>query len=460
MEIYGIKNITEKELELDYDKYYKEIAIKLKNILDEDERNACRSMYRQSLSNKLNVQVDLEVFKEHFLNLLLDKNSSKLLWILYSKYENEENYIDKLSSVLKRENKIIRGGTNTYKMNGWMTHTLYVYQIANYNIPNNIELANFNGNIENKKQIENLNKIYLELTQESKFVLKIFCLIHDIGVIKNIVTHDKAGAEYVDEVLKELYITDEKLKNINIGLNDFSKIMKTLITYHTLISALSTEGSDKFVENTYKDLINEIPDISNVKNQIPEILFLMGYGDITGVDEVLMNKEKYERTKECYEFFKGITENKSYVRDKEKVAIERICDTVGYIKYEELKNSIDEILKELNIEKQSFIENMFNIYHMTYTGPLMKTLKDVKLTIKIYNEIFSLITELENRKSLEKYTITFIPDVHEKEFVKEFQKGTFFECINRMKISKEKSFKYERVQIKINNDTLSVKIIN
>lgn len=158
MDIYGIKNIMEEDLKFEFDKYYKQTAIKLKSTKEEEERNKTRKESQENLSSSNNIEIDLKKLKEDFIKLILDENSSKYLWILYSKYNGEENYIDKISEILKKENEIIRGGTNTYKMNGWMAHTLYVYQIVNDNIANNKEILNFNGKEENKNQVKELNK--------------------------------------------------------------------------------------------------------------------------------------------------------------------------------------------------------------------------------------------------------------------------------------------------------------
>ena len=340
MEIYGISGIEDKDLNFDYDKYYKELAIKLKNVKTEKDADTIRKEARIRLSESNNIKIDINTLKKEFIKLILDENSSKYLWILYSKYEDGENYIDKISRILKEENSIIRGGTNTYKMNGWMAHTLYVYQIVNYNIANNIEILNFGGNSENKKQVEELHELYKTLDKEDKFLLKIFCLIHDIGVIEDIKYHDKLGAKYVKKVLEEIGLTQDELRDNKIAfeLEDLIEVLKTIIKYHTLITTLSTEGNDEYVEFAYKDLISYIPNnVSNIKYKIPKILFIMAYADIIGVDESLMDVGKYQRTKECYLFFDEVNYNKPHIRDTEKVAIERICDTAGKIKYEILK---------------------------------------------------------------------------------------------------------------------------
>ena len=41
-----------------------------------------------------------------------------------------------------------------------------------------------------------------------------------------------------------------------------------LIKYYTLIISLSTEESDEYVENSYRNLMNSIPNVDSIKNNI------------------------------------------------------------------------------------------------------------------------------------------------------------------------------------------------
>lgn len=182
-------------------------------------------------------------------------------------------------------------------------------------------------------------------------------------------------------------------------------------------------------------------------------MLIFAYGDIIAVDESLMDLGKYNRTKEGYYFFEAVTQNKIPTRDKEKVAIERICDMAGKITYEELKESLDNILKKYEIDKNTFIQDMYNIKIMRYTGPLMKTLNNIELTIKIYYEIFELIGKKEGKDSLEDYTIIFVPDKHENDFVEQFKNGNFFKCVEKMKETKEDETIYENIKIESGVDS-------
>lgn len=448
MDILGIKNIKDKELSFDYDSHYKKLGMNLKNAKTDNEKKEIIEKSDETLKSLLaTISIDEKYLKENFIKLLLDEKSSQCLWILYSKSKNGENYIDKISDILKQENQVIRGGTNTYKMNGWMAHTLYVYQLVNYNVANKIEIRNFNGNYENKLQVDEMHNIYSSLTKESRFILKIFSLIHDIGVIEDVKYHDKLGRKYVDKVLEEIGLNREILTSnkFSVDMEELTNTLKQLVTYHTLITSLSSEGSDICVAEEYMKLLNGVS--KNMKKDIPKILLILAYADIIAVDESLMDSEKYTRIKEGYCFFEKVTKGTMPERNKQLVAIERICDMVGESKVQNLVSNFDDILNRCKIDKKVFSEDMYNIKFMRYTGPLMKSLKDTELTIKIFYELFELIGTLENKEELKKYTIFFVPDKHEKYFVEQFKNGNFFRCVEKMKKFKEDKCIYKSVSI-------------
>lgn len=450
MDIFGIKNLTNKELEFNYDNYYRNLGLDLQKAKTESDKNIIRKISKEKLDTLLcNIEVDINTLKDNFINLILNKDSAKYLWILYGKYENEENYIDKISNILKGENKIIRGGANIYKMNGWMVHTLYVYQIINNNIAQNIEIFNCKGNTEKREEVSELHTIYTKLSAEAKFILKVFSLIHDIGVIEDVKSHDKVGSKYVEDVLQEIGLNQEKLSenNINIDILDFIEILKGLINQHVLITSVSSESSDLYVEKQYREFLKLMPQVDSIKNNVSEILFLLAYADLMAVNETLMNTEKYRRTKNGYKFFDEISYERIPKRDKEKVAIERICDMTGEKQSQNLIIRFNNILEKNNIDKIQFIEDMYNIKRMRYTLSLMKELNDFSLTITIYYELFELIKSIEDIEELKNYTIIFVPDKEDCEFVKQFTNGNFFKCIKKMKELKEDYCAYKNISI-------------
>jgi len=464
MDIYGIYNLKREYLDFDYDNYYKNLCNKIKEASNIEN---LKKEEHQKLNKIFDIKIDENELKENFINILKDKDSSKYLWLLYSKYNGEESYLEEISDILKKENQVVRFGINLYKANGWLTHTLYVYQIVNYNIAKNIELINFDKQRNIKNEINELHNFYITLSDEGKFILKIFSLIHDIGVIENVQFHDQIGYKYVSKVLKEIKISDEVLinENLNIKFDELKRILEELIKYHTLMALLSGEKSDDCVEESYKNMLNNIPDI-NVKNEIHKILFILTFADIIGVNELLMDFEKYNRLKNTYIFLEEIINNKMHNRDKENVAIERICDIAGNITIKELSKNLDNILNKYKIEKNNFLKDMYDIRWFKYTSPLMKTLNDVELTIRVFNALFEMLKSNEGCKILKEYIITFVPSkpTIEYEFIEVFKNEDFFEGMKLASNNSKNTIIYKNISIERKIDefgkNLSISIID
>ena len=78
----------------------------------------------------------------------------------------------------------------------------------------------------------------------------------------------------------------------------------------------------------------------------------------------------------------------------------------------------------------------------------MKTLRNIEMTIKILYELFELIGYFEGNEKLKEYTIIFVPDRHENDFVEQFQNNNFFEYVATMKERNESNFTYKNVNIR------------
>lgn len=452
MESYGIKNLEEDYLNFEYDKYYKEISLKLKNIKDNEKLEAERKNLREILSQKLKIEVDDIALKENFVNILKDENSAKYLWLLYSKYENSENYIDKISQILKETNRVYRAGINLYKLNGWMTHSLYVYQIVNYNIANNLPILNFNGDTQKYQYVNELHNIYKDLSATGKFILKVLSLVHDIGVVEDVPYHDKVGPKYVDQVLKQVGINDKNIEEFNITYENLKIFIEEAIKYHTLMALLSGENSDLCVENYMKQMLSNIPEIQT-KKETAKIMYLFTFADVIAVNEILLDEEKFQRLKSAYLFFEEIMCNHKHNRDKTKVALERICDMCGKT-YQEVSSKIDGILDKFKIDKLQFMEDMYNVKWLHYTGPLMKTVNNLETSIHVLYTVTDLVKIIDKQEALNEYIITFVPSRPsiEYEFIEIFENNKFFECARIAKKEKKDITTYEGIVIEKKED--------
>lgn len=447
-----IKDLFSKELiEYDYDQFYREFCLKLKGI-NESQREEITSEFLKRLPKS---DIKIDNIKREFMDILMDENSAKYLWILYN-----NNLLNDVSEIFKKSNEVTRGGVNTYKILGWMVHVIYVYQIVNYNIANNIKLKNYNNNMQKAKNIKELHQMYNNMEYTSKFILKIFTLIHDIGVINEVANHDIHGVKYVEQIINDIGINDKTLLKYKIDINteDLIKTLKLMIREHVLINRLSGEASDLYVKERYGNILKELEDVNIEKEDIASILTLLGFADLIAVDESLLNDAKYNRIINTYNFFLDITNQKESNRDKTKVAIERFCDMLGTEDFEKTKIEVEKILSNLNIDSNIFWNDLYNIRLFDYTGPLMKYINNLSYSVKILYRIIELAKNRLGEDVLSRVLINFNPKSSDSEFKKQIEQGMFFECIEQLKNSDKYIQKNENVKIEIKHEERYISI--
>lgn len=452
-------DLEDKKLSFEYDKFHKLCGEKLKDIDNQEEFIKERRNYREYLEKTLElnkIKINQEELKINFSKIFKDKNSHQLLWTLNSKYIDntfEKNYLDEISKIIYKSNQVIKGGINTYKINGWMTHVIYVYQIVNYNIANNIVPVNFDETTKRYMTtiIRELSEIYNTLNNTSKFILKIFCFIHDIGVVEDEKEHPLMGVKYVEQILMDIGITQYFLNSnqIKITIEELIQIMKTLIKNHIIYSNLSGEGSDAFVESNFKQLVKEIEDTKVNIREISKILFLFTIGDIIAVNEIIFNEGKYNRLKGTYKFFNEVIEEKPHNRNKKQVSIERLCDLLGASDSNEVERKVEEKFKEENIDIKLFWENLFNLEHFFHFSPIMKSLKDFNKTVELVYKLLDLIITKKGKNMIANTTITWIPNNKSKQAVNNIKNGSVLKCIEKLKESNIEQMVYDTNKVSI-----------
>ena len=82
------------------------------------------------------IRENTEYLKNHFLQLLMSPASAEILWSLYCLPSQEtQSTLGQLSPSLEALARVVRGGPNIYKMNGWLVHVLIGYSMVTSFIP-------------------------------------------------------------------------------------------------------------------------------------------------------------------------------------------------------------------------------------------------------------------------------------------------------------------------------------
>ena len=100
------------------------------------------------------------------------------------------------------------------------------------------------------------------------------------------------------------------------------------------------------------------------------------------------------------------------------------------------------------------MENIYNVKWLHYTGPLMKTVNNLEISIHVLYEVTELVRKLDNENSLQDYIITFEPSRPsiEYDFLEVFENGDFFKSIELAKENKKDVTTYKKVKIEKKED--------
>lgn len=456
------ENLEKQILEFEYDVYYKKMGQYLKEIQSEEEFLKEKRRLRKEVENALKIdktQIDIQELKQNFASILLNENSSEILWMLNSIFIDEDykiTYLDMISDVFKKANQAVRKGVNIYKANGWMTHSLYVYQIANKNIAKNIVPNNFKTDEKKIDFIEKcfaeLHQEYLELDNTSRFIFKLTALIHDIGVAYSVKEHGYHGQKFVDQVLKDIGISDIFLKenHIETTLENLSILEKAILKDHTIYTGVSSEFSDKFVDKRYRELMEKVEIANFDKKKVTSILYMFTVCDVIGVTEAIFDEQKIKMLKEAKKFFYEIIENKEHDRDKKEIAAHRIGDLIGVYDIEKIKKQSEDTMLKFNIDSQIFWERLYYAGQFWFFLAIMKEIAvNFEFVIRTLNCIFEVTVSKYGEQAIEDLATTWIPNNHEKQAIKNMEDETFFKAMDLLRASDKNTVEYGKNKLSI-----------
>lgn len=421
--------------EFDYPSYYH----KRGEMINKGERDIIPMYPNELMSYYHQFKLERDDIKE----IVFNKNGYAVLWYLNSICTNNVSLLNSASVLFEQSDKVIRGGINVYKQNGWMTHVLYVFQLISYNfasgkIPSYFALSSE----ELKIKFKMLHEIYVGLNKSSQLLLNILALIHDIGVVDGVQNHDKDGEKYVVTILDDLNITPQTLVDhgIEFHFNYFVELLKILVANHTLINKVSSEAGDNCIHDIVikiKERLekegSEKDDNNFIFSDLAGILLLIGMADLIAVDDSLFSVEKFELAYSSYLFLNNLFLNHHTYRDKKCVALMRLHEMLYESVYRDLETDSNSYFLDKNIKSDLFWERLYNIYKFEYSTAYLKPLKSLQSVLFIINAIFETLSLKFGNDIFEKCIIRFDASMNSNLFVKAVDMGEFSKCIIALK---------------------------
>lgn len=385
-------------------------------------------------------------------DLLFDPNGHSALWILNASLKDDRSVLDSVSRLFEESNRVVRGGINVYKQNGWMTHVLYVYQLISYNFAQNIIPTSFmDKSDELKNCFHKLSEIYNAFSMKSKFVIKTLALIHDIGVVDGVQHHDKDGGKYVVEILESLDINSAFINQLDFDLDydSLAKMLEVLIENHALINKVSSEDGDECIKEKVDSIKSQT--ILGVDRKIDftdfaNIYLLIGMADLIAVDDSLFTVKKFELAYSSFKFLDALFNNHELNRPINTIALHRLSEMISETVYNDLEHETEAVIKKsINTDVNSFWANLYNVYKFEYSTAYFKPLKSLPGVVNSLLDLFA--TAAERNDSLEQCIIRFSSRMNSELFKKAVFEGDYRNCIANLKNSDQVYGKYLAMSI-------------
>lgn len=377
--------------------------------------------------------IDIKKIKKEVASLIIDERSFQIFWYLNAVEVSGHSVLDEFSPLFMETNKVTRGGINTYKLNGWMVHVLYVYQIVTYNIPYGIPPKSFSNDII-QNTFSELEKVYKLLTPSFRVILKIYALIHDIGVVDGVQHHDVDGEKYVKQVLNDLELTDSFWRKYNFTLQDAIAILQVLVANHTLINKISGEESDLSIKDRCDGIKLKLKNTTKIINysNLAICYYLLGIADLIAVDDSLYTLKKYTLVYGSYQYLESIFVGRPIMRNKEEVALLRLSEMVHETTYNDIALDTRIILQKNNMDYSEFCEGLFWTYHIEYATAFLKPLCNLEYVILILSKLINYVRTFFGTEKLTHLNIIFNSAIDNVKLKKGIENGEFINLIDQL----------------------------
>lgn len=383
-----------------------------------------------------NIEINFDKLKKDIFDILDIDKGYIILWYLNSVKVKNNSILDQVSPFFKKINEIKRGGINTYKQNGWMVHVLYVYQLISFNIPNDLMPTSFNvDDYELRNTFHVMNRLYWNMKEESRLVLRVLALIHDIGIVDGVQNHDRDGEKYVVNVLNDLSIDEAALQKYEVNYTTFVELLEIFVANHTLINKISAEESDLCIYEKCDLILKRLKKCNDFTDDqyrdIAPIFLLIGMMDLIAVDDSLFTVTKFELAYNSYAFLNNIFMKKKYIRKKEDVALMRLQLMLPDNLYTALYEESIFLMKRLNIPVDEFWSGLFDVYEFEYATAFLKLLNNLEYVLIVLYKMINLFNKVKNRD--EKCIVKFDSEMPIKQFVLAFKNGEYNKAIDLCK---------------------------
>lgn len=279
-----------------------------------------------------------------------------------------------------------------------------------------------------------IEEVYMKLSPKFKVIISVYALIHDIGVIDGVQRHDLDGEKYVEQILEDLELTEEFWNQYSITFGEAIRILKVLVTNHTLINKISAEDSDRSIADRCTLIIKKLGNVAQSisLSDLATCYYLLGMADLIAVDDSLYTLKKYYLATNSYVYLESLFSGMPVARDLEQVALLRLGEMVNETTYSDIKNETKSILKQEDIDYHTFCEYLYQTYRLEYGTTYLKPLNSLKYTILSLYKLMSYVAKTFGTNKLSYLVIAFDATINFSKFKTAIEDGEYFYDIDTL----------------------------
>jgi hypothetical protein len=303
--------------------------------------------------------------------ILLSDDGLVWLWFLHevSPYRGSRRAIYHYMPILEPLESVRRGGLNVYKRYSWTMHVLAAADVVWRCIPAGVLPPSAPD--EARDDFGGIRDLYLALQSDARKLLRLGCILHDIGVRDGVEDHPRKGVPYVAGALTDFGGSQEFL----IAAADIPTIIEAFVAEHTLLSKINGELSPGMIRNAFDPWVEKCStDRARefVRRELPTVLALFVSADLVAVDGKLLTARSVRRLRSAPAWMSALHP------EREVDGAVRIANLL-----DEDDDAVRSALQERHRDSGELLEILAAADALDYAVGVLKPLRDVSIAVAI-----------------------------------------------------------------------------
>ena len=354
-------------------------------------------------------------FEIAFPSVLMSDYGLELLWSMHeARGKDSLRALYSYLPILAPLEHIRRGGINVYKRFSWTMHVMIVSRVLWSDLPAGNLPPTIAWPESTRKAMRRMRLEYLRLEDSEIRLLRLACVIHDIGVRDGVQDHDKKGIRYVEGALQEMGGTN-RISDLIGGLlspDETLVALRALVGEHTLASKVNGEEGPAHVRADLDRWLDFAPAGSRLRRFLEKSFSrLLGsflICDIVGVADELLTAPTINRAAKSISSLSEIISSGEIGEQTIEGSAERLGVMIGVESSDEVMAIMRTVFRDESDVSQ-ILREVGAAELLDYAMGILKPLKEPAAAIAIMASLISQWKSLEPSVSSRPLELRFSP---------------------------------------------------